>query len=72
MSSSCSGTRQDFIDCVLSSPCIQEDKRSFRECLAKENQDRVPDYCRQLQQLLFDCKRGMIDMRNRIRGNKGY
>ena len=44
----------------------QVDKRSIKEC-AKEVEE-----CEGLRYSLFVCRRGQLDARTRIAGNKGY
>ena len=43
-------------------------KRDVRELLSRVDAPLTP----LASQLYFICKRGQVDMRNRIRGNKGY
>ena len=40
------------------------------ECLAPPLRDELPIQCQQLQRGFRDCKRGMVDMRKRFRGNQ--
>ncbi|KAI9224909.1 cytochrome c oxidase assembly factor 5 [Blastocladiella britannica] len=70
MSSSCRQLRQDLTECILASPCIETHGKTFQECLQRENDDLVGFECRQLQRAFFECKRAMLDMRYRFRGNK--
>ncbi|KAI9178846.1 Dephospho-CoA kinase (Dephosphocoenzyme A kinase) (COAE) [Blastocladiella emersonii ATCC 22665] len=70
MSSSCKKLRQEMIDCILASECIEKHGKTFTECLQPENSDLVGFECRQLQRSFFECKREMLDMRYRFRGNK--
>ncbi|KAI9137607.1 cytochrome c oxidase assembly protein PET191, partial [Paraphysoderma sedebokerense] len=70
MSSSCKQIRQELIDCILASDCIKKHPgRTFRDCLKSEHDDEVDYKCRMLQRSYFECRRGMLDMRNRFRGN---
>ena len=39
------------------------------ECLRPPLRDTLPERCQQLQRGYADCKRGMVDMRKRFRGN---
>ncbi len=39
------------------------------ECLASPHLETLPEQCQQLKAGFRDCKRGMIDMRKRFRGN---
>ncbi|KAI9466729.1 hypothetical protein BJY52DRAFT_1233972 [Lactarius psammicola] len=38
------------------------------ECI-KNHIDELPEECRSLRLATFECKRGMLDMRKRFRGN---
>ncbi|EDV20577.1 Cytochrome c oxidase assembly factor 5 [Trichoplax sp. H2] len=67
----CAGLRQELIDCLLASDCVQKHGRTPKECLKKENQG-VPYECRTLQNSFFECKRSLLDNRTRFRGSKGY
>jgi cytochrome c oxidase assembly factor 5 len=40
------------------------------DCLRQPLVDTLPTRCQQLKKGYGDCKRGMIDMRKRFRGNK--
>lgn len=40
------------------------------ECLSPPLKDELPIQCQQLQRGFRDCKRGMVDMRKRFRGNQ--
>lgn len=40
------------------------------ECLSPPLKDELPMQCQQLQRGFRDCKRGMVDMRKRFRGNQ--
>ena len=71
MSTACSGLRELFMDCLSKSDCMVVEKKPGSQC-AKYEEKGVPDSCRQIQASLFECKRGMLDQRNRFRGNKGY
>lgn len=70
MSKSCSGMLEEYIACVEESKCVKVEGKSLSEC-CKADSDSVPE-CKQRRELYFNCKRGMVDMRTRIRGNKGY
>ncbi|KAL7747597.1 hypothetical protein RI367_007038 [Sorochytrium milnesiophthora] len=70
MSSSCKDLRQEMIDCILKSDCVVKHNRSFKECLQRDHDAEVDSQCRLLQRSYFECKRGMLDNRNRFKGNK--
>ncbi|KAJ3367205.1 Dephospho-CoA kinase (Dephosphocoenzyme A kinase) (COAE) [Allomyces arbusculus] len=70
MSSSCRKLREEMVQCILASECIEVQQKPFKECLQRENDPYVPAECRNLQRAFFECKREMLDMRYRFRGNK--
>lgn len=51
---------------VMSVCCVKVDKKSVTQC-AKDAKE-----CGGLRYAYFQCKRGQVDARNRITGNKGY
>lgn len=56
--------------CLQQSDCILIDRRTPLECLAPPYVDALPEQCQQLKRGFRDCKRGMVDMRKRFRGNQ--
>ncbi len=46
---------------------VQSRKKDWKDCMAEK-----PDECESLRYALFHCRRGQIDTRTRIQGNKGY
>ncbi|GAA6052908.1 hypothetical protein JCM3770_004403 [Rhodotorula araucariae] len=68
---SCQGVRQALADCILRSDCVlrSDPPRSPQECL-KAHHDELPEECQLLRKSFFECKRGMLDMRKRFRGNE--
>ncbi|PVG01034.1 hypothetical protein CPB86DRAFT_691756, partial [Serendipita vermifera] len=70
MSTSCEGIRMALKSCLIRSDCVLRQNRLPSECL-KEHFDELPEECKQLRASLYECKRGMLDMRNRFRGNPG-
>lgn len=65
----CSELREDFKLCMLNSDCIKIHKKKAAECFEL---GEVPDECRQLKTLLFECKRSLLDNRLRFRGRRDY
>jgi len=45
-------------------------RNSAADCLRPPLLDTLPTKCQQLKKGYGDCKRGMVDMRKRFRGNK--
>ncbi|GAA6028342.1 hypothetical protein JCM8097_006986 [Rhodosporidiobolus ruineniae] len=68
---SCAGVRQALADCILKSDCVLRSNppRSPQECL-KDHTSELPEECQLLRKSFFECKRGMLDMRKRFRGNE--
>ncbi|KAJ8086536.1 hypothetical protein PM082_005359 [Marasmius tenuissimus] len=68
MSSSCQGLMAALKECLMQSDCVLKQGRLPSECL-KEHTDELPERCQSLRKATFECKRGMLDMRKRFRGN---
>lgn len=45
------------------------DRHPASECLREPLVDTLPMQCRQLKKAFGECRRGMVDMRKRFRGN---
>ncbi|XP_066930588.1 cytochrome c oxidase assembly factor 5-like [Clytia hemisphaerica] len=67
----CSGLKEQLISCMKESECMQKDGKSVRECMQSTSAG-VNEDCRQIQYSFYECRRSMLDMRNRFRGRKGY
>ncbi|XP_063216510.1 cytochrome c oxidase assembly factor 5 [Bacillus rossius redtenbacheri] len=67
----CAGARADLKLCLLASDCVIKDKKTPRECL-RSGGSSVPDACYALRNTFFECKRSLLDNRQRFRGRKGY
>ncbi|KAK6911134.1 Cytochrome c oxidase assembly protein PET191, partial [Dillenia turbinata] len=57
MSKSCKGLAMELVKCLSETPCIQEEKRSYREC-AGEKSPSISSECVGLRETYFNCKRG--------------
>jgi cytochrome c oxidase assembly factor 5 len=57
-------------NCLQNSDCILVDRHTPVECLTAPLIDTLPTQCQQLKRGLGQCKRGMVDMRKRFRGNQ--
>ncbi|KXN83690.1 hypothetical protein AN958_00831 [Leucoagaricus sp. SymC.cos] len=68
MSSSCQSLMAALKDCLVHSDCVVKKGYLPSECL-KEHYDDLPEECKSLRKAAFECKRGMLDMRKRFRGN---
>ncbi|TFK28802.1 hypothetical protein FA15DRAFT_664863 [Coprinopsis marcescibilis] len=68
MSSSCQSLLAALKDCLLHSDCVVKKGHLPSECL-REHFDELPEQCQSLRKATFECKRAMLDMRKRFRGN---
>ncbi|KAM6495945.1 Cytochrome c oxidase assembly protein PET191, partial [Amanita muscaria] len=65
---SCQNLLAALKDCILRSDCVVKDGRLPSDCL-KNHTNELPEECQSLRKAAFECKRGMLDMRKRFRGN---
>ena len=74
---------EEMLKCVERSKCFTEDLTQSKDDSAKIDrvrdrlelclkENRFPEECESKKQSFVKCKRGQMDMRTRIRGNKGY
>ncbi|KAK5090055.1 hypothetical protein LTR05_000224 [Lithohypha guttulata] len=70
MPSSCRELRAALAACLQNSDCIMVQHHTPLECLSPPLKDELPIQCQQIQRGFRDCKRGMVDMRKRFRGNQ--
>lgn len=56
--------------CLQNSDCILVERNSPGDCLRPPLKYTLPTQCQQLQKGYAECKKGMIDMRKRFRGNR--
>ncbi|KAL8834261.1 MAG: hypothetical protein Q9176_007587 [Flavoplaca citrina] len=70
MPSSCKDIRAALADCLTSSECVLIQRNQPSDCLRPPLLDTLPTRCQQLKRGYGECKRGMIDMRKRFRGNQ--
>ncbi|TFK43599.1 cytochrome c oxidase assembly protein PET191-domain-containing protein [Crucibulum laeve] len=68
MASSCQNLVAALKDCLKYSDCVMKQGHLPSECL-KEHFADLPEECQSLRKATFECKRGMLDMRKRFRGN---
>ncbi|ODQ77485.1 hypothetical protein BABINDRAFT_41543, partial [Babjeviella inositovora NRRL Y-12698] len=67
---SCNDQKKAVAICLQRSPCVLIERNSPKDCLLKSELARdLPELCVNQFKAFMDCKRGMIDMRKRIRGN---
>ncbi|KAF1329629.1 Cytochrome c oxidase assembly protein, partial [Globisporangium splendens] len=68
MGKSCRDMAEALRDCMVTEECMSDGTRTLKQCL------KMKEYaheCRGYRQAYFECKRGQLDMRTRIRGPKG-
>jgi len=70
MPSSCKDIRAALAACLQSSDCVLIDRHQPADCLRPPLVDTLPTQCQQLKRGYGECKRGMVDMRKRFRGNQ--
>ncbi|ORY87095.1 cytochrome c oxidase assembly protein PET191-domain-containing protein [Protomyces lactucae-debilis] len=69
MPSSCRDIRDAIATCLFESECVKAGHPG-NECLSNpELRAQVPEQCLLLLKNFYDCKRGLLDMRKRFRGN---
>lgn len=69
MSATCEPLLDALKDCLMRSDCVLKKGKLPSECL-RQHTDELPDSCKSLRQAVFECKRGLVDMRKRFRGNQ--
>ncbi|XP_076064587.1 cytochrome c oxidase assembly factor 5 isoform X2 [Oratosquilla oratoria] len=67
----CAGVREDLKACLLATECVRIHRKTPRECLLT-NDPSIPQECHALRTTFFECKRSLLDNRQRFRGRKGY
>ncbi|TDZ21136.1 Mitochondrial protein PET191 [Colletotrichum orbiculare MAFF 240422] len=69
MPSSCKELREALAQCLQESDCVMVHRNSASDCLRSPLVETLPTKCQQLKKGFGECKRGMVDMRKRFRGN---
>ncbi|KAI8257549.1 Mitochondrial protein PET191 [Colletotrichum sp. SAR11_239] len=69
MPSSCKELRAALAQCLQESDCVMVHQNSASDCLREPLVNTLPTKCQQLKKGFGECKRGMVDMRKRFRGN---
>ena len=76
MGKSCKEIAESLVDCIKKSECVLKNGGTVRDCLGdltkQESEAQVGQECQDLRSAYFNCKRGGLDMRNRIRGPRVY
>ncbi|KAF2104204.1 hypothetical protein NA57DRAFT_70421 [Rhizodiscina lignyota] len=70
MPSSCKDIRAALAECLQNSDCIMVHRNKASDCLRSPLVETLPTQCQQLKHGYGECKRGLIDMRKRFRGNR--
>ncbi|KAI5856267.1 cytochrome c oxidase assembly protein PET191-domain-containing protein [Tricharina praecox] len=70
MPSSCKDIRAALASCLQYSDCVLIDRNKPADCLREPLLQTLPTRCQQLKKGYGECKRGMVDMRKRFRGNQ--
>ena len=65
-----SSTGAALAECLQNSDCIMIQRHTPAECLRSPLLETLPTKCQQLKKGYGECKRGMVDMRKRFRGNQ--
>ncbi|KAI0786320.1 cytochrome c oxidase assembly protein PET191-domain-containing protein [Abortiporus biennis] len=68
MSNTCEPLLAALKQCLLQSDCVVKDGNLPSDCL-RNHTDELPESCQNLRKATFECKRGLLDMRKRFRGN---
>ena len=63
-------TGEALAQCLLESDCVMVHRNSPADCLRPPLLDTMPTKCQQIKRGYGECKRGMVDMRKRFRGNQ--
>ncbi|KAJ1462487.1 cytochrome c oxidase assembly protein PET191 [Pelagophyceae sp. CCMP2097] len=67
MGSDCKDLAASLMACIKESECMKKHGMSARDCTQQEG--AIPE-CQVYRNSYFECKRGQLDMRTRIRGQK--
>ncbi|OIW31245.1 hypothetical protein CONLIGDRAFT_552517, partial [Coniochaeta ligniaria NRRL 30616] len=70
MPSSCKEIRAALAQCLQESECVMVQRHTAAECLRSPLAEQLPTRCQQLKKGFGECRRGMVDMRKRFRGNQ--
>ncbi|SPN99953.1 related to PET191 protein, involved in assembly of cytochrome oxidase [Cephalotrichum gorgonifer] len=69
MPNSCKELRDALAACLQQSDCVMVQRNRAADCLRPPLSDTLPKECLQLKRGFGECKRGLVDMRKRFRGN---
>ncbi|KAL7818409.1 cytochrome c oxidase assembly protein PET191 domain-containing protein [Trichoderma gracile] len=69
MPNSCQELRDALAQCLQESDCVMVHRNKASDCLREPLSATLPTKCQQLKKGYGECKRGLVDMRKRFRGN---
>ncbi|KAI5791862.1 cytochrome c oxidase assembly protein PET191-domain-containing protein [Geopyxis carbonaria] len=69
MPASCQDIRAALAQCLQNSDCVLIERNKPSDCLRYPLSETLPTRCQQLKKGYGECKRGLVDMRKRFRGN---
>ncbi|SCU91360.1 LAME_0E12200g1_1 [Lachancea meyersii CBS 8951] len=70
MGASCNDQRKAVAICLQRSPCVLIERNTPKQCLEDPNLSKdLPELCMAQMKAFLECKRGMVDMKKRFRGN---
>ncbi|GMG53573.1 unnamed protein product [Ambrosiozyma monospora] len=70
MVASCKDQLKQVAICLQRSPCVMIERHKPKECIANPELSKdLPDLCKAQLATFLECKRGIVDMSKRIRGN---
>ncbi|KOS21025.1 Mitochondrial protein [Escovopsis weberi] len=69
MPNSCQELRDALAQCLQESDCVMVHRNKASDCLREPLVGTLPTHCQRLKKGYGECKRGLVDMRKRFRGN---
>ncbi|ORY30829.1 cytochrome c oxidase assembly protein PET191-domain-containing protein [Naematelia encephala] len=63
----CQAARDELVACLLRTDCVIKSGKTPQECM--KARDELPLQCQYAMTNFTDCKKGLLDMRRRFRGN---
>ncbi|SCV05004.1 LANO_0G16380g1_1 [Lachancea nothofagi CBS 11611] len=70
MGASCNDQRKAVAICLQRSPCVLIERNTPKKCLEDPELNKdLPELCLAQMKAFLECKRGMVDMTKRFRGN---
>ncbi|SCU98214.1 LAFA_0G16358g1_1 [Lachancea sp. 'fantastica'] len=70
MGASCNDQRKAVAICLQRSPCVLIERNTPKKCLEDPELSKdLPELCMAQMKAFLECKRGMVDMTKRFRGN---